>query len=135
MRIGISCLDGISKMDEWLKQHTYIVCSTKLMAKGKMIDDWNHFSRIQLYKPLWHIHRSQYKIDNPAHVYKYVSLYQVLHSFDGIDNVDEFRIDESASFSSLSDTKKAVEILCNAGVKRYIRSQQRFDWEREHGED
>lgn len=135
MHIGISYLVGMVKMDEWLKKHTYVVCSTKLFAKGKLIDDWNSFSRIQLDKSLWHIHRSQYKIDNPFHVYKYVSLYQVLHGFDGVDNMDEFRIDESASFSSLNDTKKAVEILCNAGKIRDTRSKQRFDWDREHGEN
>lgn len=119
-------------MDEWLKMHTYIVCSTKSIAKAKMIDDWNSFPRIQLCKSLWNIHYSQYKIDNLWRVYKYVSLYQVLHCFDGIDNVDEFRIDESASFYSLSDTKKAVEILGNAGKKRDIRSKQWTEWCREN---
>lgn len=116
-------------MDEWLKMHTYIVCSTKSIAKAKMIDDWNSFPRIKL---LWNIHYSQYKIDNSWQVYKYVSLYQVLHYFDGIDNVDKFRIDESASSYSLSVIKKAVEILGNAGKKRDIRSKQWAEWCREN---
>lgn len=119
-------------MDEWLKMHTYVVCSTKSIAKAKMIDDWNSFPRFQLDKSLWNIHYSQNKIDNPWQVYKYVSLYQVLHYFDGVNNVDEFRIDESASFYSLSDTKKAVEILGNAGKTRNDRSKQWSDWCREN---
>ncbi|MCC4477410.1 hypothetical protein LMB76_04145 [Limosilactobacillus reuteri] len=119
-------------MDEWLKIHTYIVCSTKSLAKLKMIDDWNNIPIFQLDESLWNIHRSQNKIDSPFSVYKYVGLNQVLNYFDGIDNVDKFRIDESASSYSLSDIKKAVEILGNAGKKRDIRSKQWAEWCREN---
>lgn len=119
-------------MDEWLKIHTYIVCSTKSLAKLKMIDDWNNVPVFQLDESLWNINRSQNKIDSPFSVYKYVGLNQVLNYFDGIDNVDKFRIDESASTCGLNDMKKAIEILCNAGKKRNDRSKQWSDWCREN---
>lgn len=108
------------------------MCSTKSQAKSKMIDDWNSFPRIQLYRSLWKMHRSQYKIESQFSVYKYVSLHQVLHNFDGVDNIDKFRIDESASGYSSVDTQKAVEILCNSGTKRESRSKQWFEWCRGH---
>ena len=108
-------------MDEWTKQHIYIVCATKRWALGQMVIYYR--SLPEFTRKYMKINRSKLTISCESRVRQYVSVYQVLHSFDGVDNVDHFGFDETVSNYKTEDIIKCVKILKNAGKRREERAK------------
>lgn len=110
-------------MDEWLKSHTYVVYSNKQWALSAMVDYYRYHA-VYMGEPI-KINRTKQMISSEFRIRKYVSIYQVLHYFDGVDNVDYFELDSDACNNKTDDIVKCVQILKRAGVRRTERTKQR----------
>lgn len=116
---------GIIKMDEWLKRHTYIVCGTLERAKSRML--WDIY---KLPPFRWKTNASLLRITGPE-VYQYVSVYQVLHSFDAVSDVDLFELDDTCSTIPKDELKEVIDVLYKSRMKT-DRDKQRVEWLKEH---
>lgn len=118
-------------MDEWLKRHTYIVCSSVAIAKYRMQSDMDQLWKFTDAHDKWKVYISTLEITGRLEVYRYVSIRQVLHYFDGVDDVDLFEIDSSCSNFSEDELKNAIEILHRAHTL-HDRNRMRVKWLEEH---
>lgn len=118
-------------MDEWLKRHTYIVCSSVAIAKYRMQSDMDQLWKFTDAHDKWKVYISTLEITSRLEVYRYVSIRQVLHYFDGVDDVDLFEIDSSCSNFSEDELKNAIEILHRAHTL-HDRNRMRVKWLEEH---
>lgn len=117
-------------MDEGLKRHTYIVCGTLIRAKVRMQNDLWQMPQFQNAPDAWKVYKTQLKIVGPV-VYQYTSMYQVLHYFDGVDDVDLFELDSTCSQMHEDELKEVIHVLYQARMKR-DRDKQRVQWLEEH---
>ncbi len=112
-------------MDEWLKRHTYIVCGTLERAKHRAL--WDIY---KLPPSHWEMQTSLLRIVGPE-VYQYVSVYQVLHSFDAVSDVDLFEPDDTCSTIPKDELKKVIDVLYKSRMKT-DRDKWRVKWLKEH---
>lgn len=117
-------------MDEWLKRHTYIVCGTLERAKFRMQWDFYQLPPFHDVPDVWKTYASKLRIVGPE-VYQYVSVYQVLHSFDAVSDVDLFEIDTTCSKLPKDELKKTIDVLYKSRVKT-DRDKQHVQWLEEH---
>lgn len=114
-------------MDEWLKIHTYVVYSNKQWAVSAM-QNYYRYHTLYLHQKLKR-NISKQTISSKFRVRKYVSINQVLNYFDGVDNVDYFELDSSATtYQKIEDIIRCIKILKNASMRRYERGKLRDAW-------
>lgn len=130
IRTGNFYLLEIIKMDEWLKRHTYIVCGTLTRAKVRMQNDFYEMPQFQNVPDIWKVYKSRLQIVGPI-IYQYTSVYQVLHYFDRVDNVDLFELDTTCSEIREDELEEAIHVLYQARMKT-DRDKQRVQWLKEH---
>lgn len=121
-----------NRIDERLKFYTYIVCNAKLSAKDRMIEDYWYYCQRFGWKDFIDMNRSKLRIESKYKVRQYVSVQQVLHYFDGVDDVDRFEIADSVSDEKADIIIRAVRILKNASVPKLLRAAKREKWYKEH---
>lgn len=119
-------------MEEWVKFHTYVVCNTKRSAKGQMIEDYWYYCQRFGWKNFINMNRSKLRIESKHKVRQYVSVQQVLHYFDGVDDVDRFEIADSVSDEKAEIIIRIVRILKNASTSKFLRAAEREKYYKEH---
>lgn len=95
-----------------------------------MQNDLREMSQFRNVPDAWKVYKSRLQIVGPV-VYQYTSVYQVLHCFDGVNNVDLFELDATCSEMCEDELKEVIHVLYQARMKT-DGDKQRVKWLKEH---